>query len=180
VQGVGHELGHFMIDGHSVEIVPDIVRRGRDQCALHVANAGRVYEGQVLGVCLPERCWLRWRRGGLQGLFETHVFGNETRRFRIGDIGCQHRVALLTQVERFVQHVEGGRKQVAYHVGSPYQSVLERGKPLLKALLPLRLLQVFRRYFVPESILRVLTQVRESGAHLGPVKLLPVALGDAE
>jgi hypothetical protein len=119
--------------------------------------------GQVLGVGLCERWWLWWwRRGSPQGLFETYVFGNKARRFRIGDIGCQHRVALLTQVERFVQHVEGGRKQVAYHVGSPYQSVLERGKPLLKALLPLRLLQVFRRHFVPESILRMLTQARES------------------
>jgi hypothetical protein len=57
---------------------------------------------------------------------------------------------------------------------------LERGKTLLEALLPLRLLQVFRRYFVPESILRVLTQARKSGEHLGPVKLLPMALGDAE
>jgi hypothetical protein len=57
---------------------------------------------------------------------------------------------------------------------------LERGKPLLKVLLPLRLLQVFRRDFVPESILRVLTQACKSGEHLSPVKLLSVALGNAE
>ena len=180
MQGVGREPGHFTVDGHRVEIVPDIVRRCRDQCALHVANAGRVYEGQVLGVGLPERYWLWWRHSGPQGLFETHVFGNKTRRFSIGDIGCQHRVALLTQVECLVQHVEGRREKVAYHVVSPHQSVLEHGKTLMEALLPLRLLQVFRRYFVPESILRVLTQARESSQHLRLVKLLPVALGDAK
>ena len=136
----------------------------------------------MLGVGLPERerYWLWWSRGGPQGLFKTYIFGNEARRFRIGDVGCQHRVALLTQVKRLVQYVEGGRKKVAYHVVSPHQSVLEYGKTLLKALLPLRLLQVFRRYFVPESILRGLAQTRESSQHLRLVKLLPVALGDAK
>jgi hypothetical protein len=181
VQGVSRELGHFTVDGHGVEITSDIVRRCRDQCALHVVHAGRVYEGQVLGVGPPERWWLWWwRRSGPQGLFETHVFGNKARCFSIGDIGCQHRVALLTQVECLVQHVEGRREKVAYHVWSPHQSVLEYGKTLLEALLPLRLLEVFRRYFVPESILRVLTQARESSQHLRLAKLLPVALGDAK
>ena len=181
MQGVRRELGHFTVDGHRVEIAPDIVRRCRDQCALHVVNAGWIYVGQVLGVGLCKQWWLWWwRRGSPQGLFETHVFGNKARRFRIGDIGCQHRVALLTQVERLVQHVEGGRKKIAYHVMSPHQSVLKYGEPLLKALLPLRLLQVFRCYFLPESILRLLTQARESGQHLGLVKLLPMALGDAK
>ena len=94
----------------------------------------------MLGVGPSEWYWLWWRRGGPQGLFETHVFGNEARRFRIGDIGCQHRVALLTHVERLVQHVEGGGKKVAHHVVSPHQSVLKYGKTLLEALLPLCLL----------------------------------------
>ena len=180
MQGVGRELGHFTVDGHGVEIAPDIVRRCRDQCALHMANAGRVYEGHVLGVGLSERYWLWWRRSGPQGLFKTHVFGNEARRFRIGDIGCQHRVALLTQVECLVQHVEGRGEKVAYHVWSPHQSVLEYGKTFLEALLPLRLLQVFRHYLLPESILRVLTQARQSSQHLCLVRLLPMALGEAK
>jgi hypothetical protein len=65
-------------------------------------------------------------------------------------------------------------------VVSPQQSVLEHGKTLMEALLPLCLLQVFHRYLVPESILRMLTQACESGEHLRLVKLLPVALGDAK
>ena len=115
-----------------------------------------------------------------RALFETHIFGNEARRFRIGDVGCQHRVALLTQVKRLVQYVEGGRKRSRIIVVSPHQSVLEYGKPLLQALLPLRLRQVFRRYLLPESILRVLTQACDSSQHLRLVKPLPMALGDAK
>src|SRR5215831_11725003 len=126
------------------------------------------------------RWWLWWCCGGPQGLFETHVFGNETGRFSIGDIGCQHRMALLAQVKCLVQHVEGGRKQVTYHGVSPHQSVLDHGKTFLYALLPLRLLKVFRRDFLPESLLRVLTQTCESRQHLRFVKLLPLALGDAK
>ena len=118
MERVGGELGHFLVDGHGVEIAPHIVRWRYDQCTLDIADGVlRLHKGQVLGVRPPQRCWLGgWGcRGSPEGLFETYVFADKTRRFSIGDIRRQYGVALLTQVERLVEHVERGRKKVVYH-----------------------------------------------------------------
>jgi len=171
---VGRELGISRSMDTVLRSRPTSSDGSRPMCPA-LANAGRCMRA-CARVGLSERYWLWWVAAARKASSKRTSLAMK-QAFPMAILDAQHRVALLTQVECLVQHVEGRREKVAYHVWSPHQSVWNTARRAGSALAT----GACSRYSSLPS-----ARKHPACAHAGAsssqpsrlVKLLPMALGD--